>query len=496
MDHEVAHIKFTNFASLQKIKTRLQQELVNHIEDERVEKLIRNELPGTRTNLDAINKKYMSIHEETRATGKMPWLQRIILSIRSDYAERDIVIEDDIQQIYSSLAPLIQKLKKTEGTDDVRKQCYKIATFIEKAKNEINKQGADTSLADEATLLGNEKESLKKAREAIEEALASNPLSTVTEHFNKEIAKLASSSQKKYDILTTRFDEEINHSGTGNPINYSTMRAKVKPLVVRMQRELERILKVRENAKWRLDRDRGALNTVALSKMASNKNYREVFKDFSKAETNNVAIQILIDESGSMANQDRIGTAKLAVTALAEALKNLGIAFEVTGFHSQHSPQLDEFRCALHENGENIDSFFRVSEVFVGEIYKNFKDQSLTGITKINSKGMNPDGEAVRWAAKRLSKQKQQRKILIVISDGLPMAEDVHELSWKTYGLLYTDLKDAISEVEKFGIETVAFGIQTDAVKQFYKDYIIVNNLQELPTVCMKKLAKIITRSL
>jgi cobaltochelatase CobT len=184
----------------------------------------------------------------------------------------------------------------------------------------------------------------------------------------------------------------------------------------------------------------------------------------------------------------RMRTARIAATAMAEALKQLNINFEVTGFSSVCSWELSQYVNRMVSAGQDITRFSRKKEAFIGTIYKEFGANNLNGISLLQPKEQNPDGEAVRWAAKRLSTQKQKRKILFVLSDGEPATGECRQI------ILEKDLKAAIEEVKKFGIETVGFGIQTNAVSNFYEDHIVVNNLEELPTICMKKLSKILTK--
>ena len=100
----------------------------------------------------------------------------------------------------------------------------------------------------------------------------------------------------------------------------------------------------------------------------------------------------------------------------------------------------------------------------------------------------NPDGECIAWAAKRLSMQRKKRKILIVLSDGQPATGDT------SYALLQSDLRARIQEVSKFGIEVIGIGIETDYVKNFYPDYVILTDAKDLPKQAMNKIAKMLEK--
>jgi cobalamin biosynthesis protein CobT len=288
-------------------------------------------------------------------------------------------------------------------------------------------------------------------------------------------------SNKPYVAATTRFDQVTDHTGKGDYGKYSKLRREVNKYVGNIKRELERVLKVKENARWKVEEERGSINSRALASLATNKSYRTPFKQFKKTETDNVAVEILVDMSGSMGG--RMDTAKRATVAMAEALKALDIQFEVTGFYSEHDRKVTNYVSKLKGDKKR---FSRKSESLRLHVFKDFDATSLTGIEKMYVGSQNPDGECVRWAAKRLEARKQKRKILIVMSDGMPATGE------GAYGVLNADLKKTVAQLKKAKIEVVGFGIQTDSVKHFYDDTVVINNLSELPTKAMKKLSKVL----
>jgi cobalamin biosynthesis protein CobT len=279
--------------------------------------------------------------------------------------------------------------------------------------------------------------------------------------------------------FTTRYDTVTDHSGKGSHERYSKLRREVKTAVAPIKAQLERVLKVKENARWRSEREEGKINPRALSRLGSDKSYRQIFRDYTKTETNNVAVEILVDMSGSMGG--RMETAKLATVAMAEALKELDITFEVTGFHSKPHGGVSALASGLDRS-----RFTRPTEHLDLHVFKSFDVASLNGIEKLFVGQQNPDGECVKWAASRLALRKEKRKILLVLSDGMPATGDTNA------SVLQADLKLKVQQIEKSGIECIGVGINTDAPKHFYKDYIVVNNLSSLPREAMAKLAKII----
>jgi len=98
--------------------------------------------------------------------------------------------------------------------------------------------------------------------------------------------------------------------------------------------------------------------------------------------------------------------------------------------------------------------------------------------------GENYDHASVEWAAKRLEKRKEQRKILFVISDGYPAIKGVHAKTLEKY------LKETVIKIEKSKIEVYGIGVMTDAVKKFYKNNITIQETEEISTKILTLLSK------
>ena len=144
----------------------------------------------------------------------------------------------------------------------------------------------------------------------------------------------------------------------------------------------------------------------------------------------------------------------------------------------------DEYRSISKVDRKRFNRTCERTEHF---IFKDFDSNNLTGIASMRVGSQNHDGEAVKWAANRLSMRKEERKILIVFSDGQPAAAS-------DTGILRGDLKRAVKKVLKSGIEVIGIGIQTNSVKDFYPDHLVVDDLESLPTKAMNKMVRIILK--
>jgi len=307
---------------------------------------------------------------------------------------------------------------------------------------------------------------------------------SVDEYVNEQIKSEIKESSSNWDHLpsTTEYDQVIDKTGTGSHVEYLDLRKQVSQHTASIKRQFEKTLKIVENARWQGERERGQINQRSLTSLITQPNYRTPFKQLKRVDTTNVVIQLLVDLSASM--RGRMETAKMSVIAIAEALLELGFEFEVTGFTSVADPMVERKTRKMSDSSR----YNRTNESLRHFIFKRFGVNNLSGITEMKIGQQNVDGESVRWAAKRLGEQKQKRKILMVFSDGSPAANGPDN------GLLDKDLIESVKMIEKSGIETIGIGIQTDAVKRFYKNAVVVSSLEDLPKKAMSELTKIILK--
>lgn len=555
LDAQVARVKYTNFNLLNKAFSgkgkAFSEQLFKAAEQSRAEKMLVQNYPGCKYNLDPLNNR---MRQDLQSSWKkLPWPVRAVHSIRDALEGRKIEFDDDIKDILTKINPLVEELKNAKSTSDVRLRSEEITQqildYLDDSAEDSNPSQQDDSAEDSNPSQQDEQSSSSSSDSDSEEGEASKDASQsqdsgsdsdeggegsgksaeadesqseavessrsskdqlqdakqemfddasawqdynmstddlINDEIKTEIAPGGGRPQygkalKQHIPATTRFDLEIDWTAQGDHAAYAAIKQSVQEHVSPIKRSLEKSLKVIENARWRQERERGQLNTRSLARLVSEPGYRKPFKELTKTEVNNVAIQILIDMSGSMGG--RMQTATATAVVLAEALRELNITFEVTGFHSEYSSQF-----ASWSRANNIDSRFnRQNEALHKYIFKNFDSLNLTGITKLYVGSQNPDGEGVRWAASRLSKQKAKRKILFVLSDGAPAAEG-------DCSILAKDLKLAVEQISKHGIEVVGVGIQTTHVKEYYPDFIVVNKISDLPSETMNKLSKLILK--
>lgn len=298
-----------------------------------------------------------------------------------------------------------------------------------------------------------------------------------------------SKGEREYRVYTTEFDR------IAPPVVRDRLRAKVELVNITektqgvagvLQKRMERLVSAKSLATWTAGHRSGRLNAGALSRLVVF-NDEAVFKRKHTSMTKDVAVSLLIDCSGSM-NGYKIRTAIESAYAFASVLGRMGIPFEILGFTTGENVRnllyLNDpgAACALDDYIQSVGrEKTRLSSLKIyvlKEFKKRFGYSEKLGMASMiysGQKNNNVDGESVMIAVKRLMQQKAARRILMVLSDGNPTVVGARFAADK-------HLKDTVEKVGKMGVECIAIGINSEAVKRFYPKYVILRNVDELPT--------------
>ena len=248
----------------------------------------------------------------------------------------------------------------------------------------------------------------------------------------------------------------------------------------------------------------------------------QLYIQYAETDSDNVAVSILCDCSGSMRGK-RQELCRYTAMAISHALQQVHIAHEVSGFttfqsyHTSRHPwargkvkeyeeNFERMREALAEvqaQGTNVTKFAReVSSGLMGGVvreltqlmvpfhvqFKSFESDDARSLARITSIDQNLDGEAVYWIAQRLAERQERRKVLFVLSDGLPAGS--HD---NNQGARY--LKETIDRVIESGIEIYGIGIQSDHVKNYYPEWWLCDKIEDLISIAMEGLIEVLTRN-
>jgi len=313
---------------------------------------------------------------------------------------------------------------------------------------------------------------------------------TVTQKMNLNLI------DKNYKIFTNQFDEiakaetlESEEEILKLRNNLDQQLVSFQDLITKLANKLQRQLLAKQNRSWEFDLEEGLLDSSKLPRVIMDPYHSLSFKKEKDLDFKDTVVTLLIDNSGSMRGRP-ITIAALCADILSRTLERCSVKVEILGFttknwkggksreywNNNNKPKkpgrLNDLRHIIYKNA---DTQWRQSKKNLGLMLKE-------GLLK-----ENVDGEAISWAFNRLKKRKEERKILMVISDGAPV--DDSTLSVNSGDYLEKHLKKMVKFIEnKTDIEILAIGIGHD-VSRYYTKAIKITDAQELGDVMIGQLS-------
>ena len=303
-------------------------------------------------------------------------------------------------------------------------------------------------------------------------------------------------SDKDYHIYTNEFDEIAKAEMLESNEEISKLRKSLdqqltsfQDLITKLANKLQRQLLAKQNRAWEFDLEEGLLDSSKLTRIIIDPQNSLSFKKEKDLEFKDTVVTLLIDNSGSMRGRPITITA-ICADILSRTLERCSVKVEILGFttknwkggksreewNKKNKPKnpgrLNDLRHIIYKSA---DTHWRQSKNNLGLMLKE-------GLLKENI-----DGEAISWAFNRIKKRKEERKILMVISDGAPV--DDSTLSVNSGDFLEKHLKKIVKFIEvKTDIEILAIGIGHD-VSRYYNKAIKITDVQELGDVMISQLS-------
>ena len=316
------------------------------------------------------------------------------------------------------------------------------------------------------------------------------------EFFEQDFAK----SNQPYYAFTDKFDEVINASDLATEQEIRRLREQLdrfiephKITIGKLANRLQRLLMAQQKREWSFNLDEGILDTARLSRVITKPGSPLSFKLESENEFKDTVVTLLIDSSGSMRGRS-MTLAAICGDIIGSTLDRCNIKTEILGFTTKHWKG-GEARKLWISQGSNTNPgrlndlrhiIFKSADDPFRRSRKNFGVMLREGLLKENI-----DGEALLWSFKRLLPRQEQRKILIVISDGAPV--DDSPLSSNHSDYLENHLKAVINKIESSKyVELLAIGIGHD-VSKYYDRSITINRAEELGEVLLNELTQLLT---
>ncbi len=299
-----------------------------------------------------------------------------------------------------------------------------------------------------------------------------------------------------YKIFTNQFDEIIKAENLENSDEALKLRKTLdqqlvgfQDLITKLANKLQRQLLAKQNRAWQFDLEEGLLDSSKLPRIIMDPYNSLSFKKEKDLDFKDTVVTLLIDNSGSMRGRP-ITIAAICADILSRTLERCSVKAEILGFttknwkggksrelwnkegKSKKPGRLNDLRHIIYKSA---DAHWRLCKNNLGLMLKE-------GLLKENI-----DGEAISWAFNRLKKRKEERKILMVISDGAPV--DDSTLSVNSGDFLEKHLKKVVKFIEdKTETEILAIGIGHD-VSRYYKRAIKITDVNELGDVMISQLS-------
>ena len=300
---------------------------------------------------------------------------------------------------------------------------------------------------------------------------------------------------RKYKAYTEEFDEIIKAEELENEEELNRLRKnldqqllQLKNFVSKLANKLQRKLLAKQNRSWNFDLEEGLLDTSKLPRIIMDPFNSLSFKKEKDIEFKDTLVTILIDNSGSMRGKP-ISVAAICADILARTLERCGVKVEILGFTTKHWKGGSSREKWMKNDKPNLPG--RLNDLR-HIIYKSADTpwrQGKNNMGLMLKEGLlkeNIDGEALKWAYNKMSRRKEERKILMVISDGAPV--DDSTLSTNSSDYLETNLKSIVKWIEnKTDIELLAIGIGHD-VTRYYNQAIKITDVQDLGDVMINQL--------
>ena len=403
------------------------------------------------------------------------------------------------QEVYNSkFSEILQNMKIFDSEDNENKE--QAQEDNEQDKDDSNGDASKESSKSDQT---SEEDSLKEGVDGIDDnnefRLDEQLADTDSENESLEniIQKLNTGiNDKDYKIFTPEFDEIAKAETLENQEEILKLRNNLdqqltnfQNLITKLANKLQRQLLAKQNRSWNFDLEEGLLDSSKLPRVVIDPYNSLSFKKEKDLEFKDTIVTLLIDNSGSMRGRP-ITIAAICADILSRTLERCSVKVEILGFTTKNwkggksreewnkkgkpkfPGRLNDLRHIIYKSA---DTHWRQSKKNLGLMLKE-------GLLKENI-----DGEAITWAFNRLNKRKEERKILMVISDGAPV--DDSTLSVNSGDFLEKHLKKIVKFIENSSeIEILAIGIGHD-VSRYYQKAIKITDVQELGDVMISQLS-------
>lgn len=301
-----------------------------------------------------------------------------------------------------------------------------------------------------------------------------------------------------YRVFTREFDEEVGAEQLSSPEELERLRAyldrelrSLSSAVARLANRLQRRLLAQQNRAWDFDLEEGALDVARLPRIIIDPMHPLSFKRERDADFRDTVVTLLLDNSGSMRGRP-IMVAACCADILARTLERCGVKVEILGFTTRAwkgGQSREQWLAAGKPHGPGRLNDLRHIVYKTADAPWRRAKRSLALMMREGLLKENIDGEALAWAHRRLLARPEQRRILMMISDGAPVDDSTLSVNAGSY--LEQHLRQVIEEIEtRSPVELIAIGIGHD-VTRYYQRAVTITDPSELAGAMTDKLVEL-----
>jgi cobaltochelatase CobT len=302
--------------------------------------------------------------------------------------------------------------------------------------------------------------------------------------------------QSDYKIWSTKFDETITATELADEEELNRLRAyldqqlsNLQSVVTKLANRLQRRLMAQQNRSWDFDQEEGMLDAARLARVVVSPGSSLSYKIERETDFRDTVVTLLIDNSGSMRGRP-ISIAAISADILARTLERCGVKTEILGFTTRAwkggQAREDWLAAGRQPMPGRLNDLRHIIYKKADEPWRHAK-RNLGLMMREGLLKENIDGEALLWAHNRLIARAEDRRILMVISDGAPV--DDSTLSVNHGGYLEQHLRKVIEMIEtRSPVQLVAIGIGHD-VTRYYKRAVTIMDVEQLGGTMIEQLA-------
>jgi len=310
----------------------------------------------------------------------------------------------------------------------------------------------------------------------------------LAEAIAEQVARLG--GDEEYRVFTKQFDR-LAVVPVANEHDVQEMLGEHGDVVRRLRRGLANALRSAEKRWWRGDQLRGELSPRGLHRLCLDRPQLDVFRTRAMVQGRATAVSIVLDASGSMTT-NKMDVARDALRVLLQALDDLKVATEAITFTTGNDTNVMK-QATEHGGDPNVlrQRFSRIANLEIG-VVKPFSEptkQALRRLPSIKGTGLTPLGEAMQIAARRIAPRSENRRIMLVLTDGRAGCESNDGAAVKHAG-------HVANHIESAGIELIGVGILDDSLRAIVADTIVVHALEDLPAQLCKLLGRTLKKGL